>query len=201
MQKELPDGMERWLGKHWVTGAGFMAAGFICLIPLLAKLLPVTLLLIYLHTPGYMIHQVEEHAGDRFRHFVNDRVFGGLDVLRTIDVLIINLPLVWGMNLAALYAAFAFGAGYGLVAPYAMLVNALTHFGAAIRFRSYNPGVVTSAVVFIPLSIVTIVLVSTWASASLAQHAIGLGLALLIHLLIAAQAAWRFALLRRKTPN
>ncbi len=199
MEKELPDGLENWLGKHWVTGAGFMAAGFICLVPLLAKLLPVTLLLIYLHTPGYMIHQVEEHAGDRFRHFANDRIFGGLDVLRTIDVLIINLPLVWGLNLGALYAAFFFGPGYGLVAPYAMLVNALTHFGAAIRFRSYNPGVVTSAIIFVPLSVVTIFLISSWASASMVQHAIGLGLAILVHLLIAAQAARRFALLRGET--
>lgn len=177
-----------------------MAGGFICLIPLLAKLLPVPLLLIYLHTPGYMIHQVEEHEGDRFRHFVNGRVFGGLDVLRTGDILVINLPLVWGMNLAALYAAFVYGAGYGLVAPYAMLVNALTHFGAAIRFRSYNPGVVTSAVIFIPLSVVTIFLVSTWASASLAQHAIGLGLAILIHVFIVGEALRRFALLRGKAP-
>ena len=33
------------------------------------------LLLIYLHTPIYMLHQVEEHTGDRFREFVNQLCF------------------------------------------------------------------------------------------------------------------------------
>jgi hypothetical protein len=184
-----------WLGKHWVTGAAFMAGGFICLAPLMAKLLSLTLLLIYLHTPGYMLHQVEEHAGDRFRHFANDRLLGGLNVLTTCDVLVINLPVVWGLNLIALYAAFFFGAGYGLVAPYAMLVNAFTHFAAAIRLRCYNPGLVTAAVVFVPLSLTTIVLIG--AQATLGQHLLGFGLAVLLHLAIFAFAGWRFTELRR----
>ena len=185
-----------WLGRNWVVGAAFMAGGFACLAPLLAKLLPLPLLLLFLHTPGYMVHQVEEHARDRFRQFVNDRVFGGLDVLRPVDVLVINLPVVWGLNLSALYAAFARGAGFGLVAPYAMLVNALSHFGASVRFRSYNPGVATSAIVFVPLGVTTILVVGALPSVSTLHHALGLGLAVLLHGVIIAQAVHRLATLR-----
>jgi hypothetical protein len=189
--------MLNWLGKNWVTGAAFMAGGFICLAPLMAKLLPLTLLLIYLHTPGYMLHQVEEHAGDRFRKFANSHLFGGLNVLTTCDVLVINLPVVWGLDMAALYAGFFYGAGYGLVAPYAMLVNAFTHFAAAIRLRCYNPGVLTAAVVFVPLSLTTIVLIGQ--QATLGQHLLGFGLAVLLHVAIIVFAARRFTELRPGT--
>jgi hypothetical protein len=116
-----------------------MAAGFIALAPLLERTLPAALLLLFLHTPGYMIHQVEEHRGDRLRTFVNGRLFGGLNVLTVGDVLVVNLPLVWGLNLGALYAGYYWGAGYGLVAPYAMLVNAVIHFVTGARLRAY-PG-------------------------------------------------------------
>jgi hypothetical protein len=185
-----------WLGKNWVTGAAFMAAGFVALVPAIASLLPLGLFLIFLHTPGYMIHQVEEHQGDRFRRFVNYRMFGGLNVLRVSDVLVINLPLVWGLNLGAFYAALAWGAGYGLVAPYTMLVNAVSHFGTSIRFKSYNPGVVTSALIFVPLSVLTIWIVGTVPSVGFTQHLIGFGLAILIHALIMGGATGRFAALR-----
>jgi hypothetical protein len=178
-----------------------MAVGFVYLAPLLGKLMPPALLLIYLHTPGYMIHQVEEHQGDRFQRFVNYQIFGGLDVLRLVDILIINLPIVWGVNLCALYAALAWGAGYGLVAPYAMLVNAIIHLGASARFRSYNPGLITSAIIFMPLSIATIWIAGTSPSTTVAQHMIGLGLALAVHALIVGQSLRRFAMLRAKNSN
>lgn len=185
-----------WLAAHWVTGAGFMAGGFLAIAPLLDRLLPVGLFLIFLHTPGYMIHQVEEHAGDRFRRFVNDRVFGGRDALGVVDVLVINLPLVWGLNLAALYAGVAWGAGWGLVAPYAMLVNAAAHFGASARFRAYNPGVVTAALLFVPLGVATIAVVGAVPGVSAVHHLAGLLLALLLHGAIIVRALRRDAALR-----
>lgn len=58
-----------WLVKHWVTGSAFMAGGFICLAPLMAKLLPLTLLLIYLHTPGYMLNLERHRLPVQMIHF------------------------------------------------------------------------------------------------------------------------------------
>ncbi len=34
-----------------------------------------------------MLHQLEEHWGDRFRSYVNNTVFGGVEALTVADVL------------------------------------------------------------------------------------------------------------------
>lgn len=176
-----------WLQDHWVAGALFMAAALLLLIPVSGFGTDRALLLIYLASPAYMLHQVEEHAGDRFRRYVNNRVFGGVEALTVGDVLWINLPGVWGVNLAALYAACFAGAGYGLAAPYLMLVNGITHLAMAVLRRDANPGVYSGALVFIPFGLACIVVIP----ATPAQHAIGLGIAIAIHAAIALHARMR----------
>ncbi|MCS0496247.1 HXXEE domain-containing protein [Ancylobacter sp. MQZ15Z-1] len=181
--------MRDWLVGHWVAGAGFMAAALLAVVPALT--LPPVVLLIFLHSPGYMIHQVEEHAGDRFRRFANTVVFDGREGLTRTAVLVVNLPVVWGLNLAAFYAALAYGLGYGLVAPYAMLVNALTHVAVGVRLRRYNPGLATSLVLFLPLSLATLFAVIATGAASLPAHLCSLAGALVLHLAIIAQVQFR----------
>ena len=187
-----------WLAAHWVVGAGFMAAALLALAPLLAQIMSLPLLLIFLHSPAYMIHQVEEHAGDRFRTFANGRIFGGREGLTTNAVLVINLPVVWGLNLAALYAAFAFSPGVALIAPYAMLVNAFTHLGARVNFGSYNPGVISAAVLFVPLSASTILVVNRLPDVGLADNLGALAGALLLHALIILNVVRRLRALRSR---
>ena len=60
-----------WIFSNWMY-AGLVAGIFLLvLVPLLTGIWTLALLLVYLHGPVYMLHQVEEHAADRFRHFVN----------------------------------------------------------------------------------------------------------------------------------
>ena len=180
--------LKTWLTNHWVAAAGFMAATLLAILPLVQAAYALPLVLIFLHSPGYMLHQVEEHTGDRFRTFVNQRVFGGQNALSVEAVLVINIPVVWGLNLTALYAAWLWGAGFGLVAPYAMLVNGLTHIAAALRLRCYNPGLGTSVLLFLPLSLWTLHEVG---SVEAGFHLVGLGLAILLHLLIIGHVLMR----------
>jgi hypothetical protein len=175
------------LKTHWVAGAALIAAALLALAPILALDWPLGLWLIFLHSPGYMIHQVEEHYHDRFRTFVNRRVFGGREALTTSDIIAVNVGGVWFADFAALYAARFLSEGWGLAAPYLMLVNAVGHVGQAVVTRDYNPGVVTSVVIFVPLGAATLLVVP----GTIAQHAVGLGVAVLIHLSIAARVAWR----------
>jgi hypothetical protein len=49
------------------------------------------LALIYLQLPLYKLHQLEEHAGDRFRRFVKHRLAGGKDALTPRATLVINV--------------------------------------------------------------------------------------------------------------
>lgn len=179
-----------WLWAHWVAGALFMACALLSIAPLAAGFVATPLLLIFLHSPGYMLHQIEEHSGDRFRAFVNERIFH-CEALTRADTMWINLPGVWGVNLVALYAAALFGAGWGLAAPYLMLVNALAHVGTAVRVRGYNPGLATSFLIFLPLGAATVALTP----ATLAQQALGLGVSLTIHAAIIVKVGRRAAAL------
>lgn len=168
--------IKSWLEAHWVAGALFMALALLLLLPTGAGGSG-AILLIFLATPIYMLHQIEEHTGDRFRKFVNRTVFGGVEALTVSDVLWINLPGVWGMNLLALYAAHFIDVGWGLAAGYLMLVNGIAHVGMAARFKCYNPGLVTGVVLFIPLGLATAFLVP----ATTTQQVVGLLISIAIH--------------------
>jgi hypothetical protein len=187
-----------WLEDRWVEGAGFLAVGALALAPLMDRLLPAAILLIFLHLPAWMVHQVEEHAGDRFRRAVNRDSFGGLDVITREAVLAINVPLVWGVNLGALYAAVLWEPGCGLVAPYALLINALIHVGAALRQRAFNPGLLTALVVFLPLALGTLYALG---GVDLSFHIVGFLLAAIIHLLVVLYLLHRLEALRAGPPH
>lgn len=190
-----PELIVPWLWKNWVSGAAFMASALLVVAPPVLQATNYTIVLLYLLSPAYMLHQVEEHAGDRFRTFINAIAFGGRLAMTPNDVLVINVGLVWAVNAAALYVGIFVEPGYALVAPYAMLVNAIGHLIMAGRFRRYNPGVATAVVFFLPLSLATLVSVPVSNSVTIAQHILGLAGALAIHILIAANAVRRIRVL------
>jgi hypothetical protein len=178
----MPTLSER-VASTWVTGALYAACALLAIGPLLLLVWQPAVVLIFLHLPAYMLHQVEEHRGDAFRTFVNARLFGGREALSASDVLWINVPGVWAPEILAIYAAAIGGAGWGLVAPYLALVNAGAHLAAAILLRSWNPGLWTAVGLFLPLGALTLDLTT----ASTTEHAVGLGFALLLHAAIAAR--------------
>ncbi|WP_024278903.1 HXXEE domain-containing protein [Xanthobacter sp. 126] len=168
--------MKDWLSRNWVAGAGFMAVALLLAAPLVSGA-GRGVVLIFLASPIYMLHQIEEHTGDRFRTYVNRVVFGGGEALTVSDVLLINLPGVWGINLVAVYVAWLAGAGWGLAAAYLILVNGIAHLGMAARFRSYNPGLGTGALLFIPFGVA----VALFVPASPGQHALAFAIAVAVH--------------------
>jgi hypothetical protein len=173
-----------WLQAHWVAGAIFMSIALLLLVPVGIGDGSLALLLIFLASPVYMLHQVEEHTGDRFRSYINGTVFGGVQALSIADVLWINLPGVWGMNFAALYAAHFIDVGWGVAAGYLMLVNGFAHVVMAARFRGYNPGLVTGVLLFAPFGLALVWLVP----ATQLQTAVGVIIAIAIHVAIAVRA-------------
>lgn len=180
-------GLVAALYPHWVAATAVALGFHLALAPVLLAGRSQSVALIYALGPAYMVHQIEEHRGDRFRRFVNARFAPGSDVLTRRAVLAINLPGVWGLNLAALYAAWLCGPGWGLAAPWLVMVNAMGHIGAGIALRVYNPGLATSLLLFLPLGIWTLYAVP----ATPLQQAVGLGSALLIHAAIIFHIARR----------
>jgi hypothetical protein len=141
-----------------------------------------------------MLHQWEEHAGDRFRQYANRMIGGGRNVLTPAATFWINCLGVWVVDLTALYLAWTITPVAGLVAGYLALVNSLLHIGPALVRREYNPGLVT-AILLLPFAGGWCV-IAVGASAGLMPHVVALAAAIGIHLLIALYVAARLARLR-----
>jgi hypothetical protein len=184
-----------WFFANWMYAGAVAALFLLALVPLLAGAMSLALLATYLHLPVYMVHQVEEHAGDRFRTFVNKWLGHGKDVLPTPAIVLINVPGVWGVTLTSLYLAAFADIGLGLIAVYLVLVNALTHVGAAIALRRYNPGLVTAVVLFLPFGLWALWVIGSAPGVGWTDHAIGLGIAIAIHVGIIAYVRRRASLL------
>jgi hypothetical protein len=144
-----------------------------------------------------MLHQYEEHAGDRFRLWVNDWIGHGRDVLTPIATFWINSLLVWLLDVVALYLACCVSLSLGLIAIYLPLLNAFGHIIPAIVKRQYNPGLVTSVVVFLPVGLFSTSIVSRAAGCSLHDHLLALGVAIVVHGVIIAHVRRRISYLSR----
>ncbi len=143
---------------QWPYAALFTAAFLGLLAPLVFHYAGIAFGLVFLQLPIYMLHQYEEHNGDRFRHWVNSTVGHGREALTPIATFWINSLLVWGLDLVALYLACFVDLSLGLIAIYLPLVNSFGHVVPAILRRQYNPGLTTSLAVFLPLGLLSAIL-------------------------------------------
>ncbi len=185
-----------WFRRNWMY-AGVIAGLFLfAVLPLFADAWSLPLLLVFIQLPLYMLHQVEEHAGDRFRTFVNTRIARVPDALTTEAVVVINVPLVWGVDLVALYLARFVDLGLGLIAIYLTVVNALVHILTAVRFRGYNPGLATAIVLFLPFGVWGIVVFAATPGVTIGDHILGIALAVVVHVGIAVHVFRRARSLR-----
>ena len=103
---------------------------------------------------------------------------------------------MWLLFRASFYLARYVTLGLALVPVYLVLVNAATHVLASVRLRTYNPGLYTSVVLFLPWGTFLAVYFSGIVQASLLFNAIGLLLAVAEHAAIALYAISRRGKLR-----
>ena len=173
--------MQQWLNRNWVAAALCMAILLALLMPIFAQHWPSAWLLVFAMLPAYMFHQVEEHSGDRFRVFVNQHVFHGVEALTHLAVLWINLPGVWGIGLFSIYAASFLSIGWGLSIVYLVLVNAVAHIVAAILWREYNPGLWTALILFVPLGTLALLQIARIPGVEGIHHTTGITVAIGVH--------------------
>lgn len=186
-----------WLvGKwQWPYAALFTAGFLAALAPLVFRYAGLPLGLVYLQLPIYMLHQYEEHAGDRFRRWVNNILGHGQDVLTPIATFWINSLLVWLLDVVALYLACFVDLSLGLIAMYLPMLNACGHIVPSLIKRQYNPGLVTSIVLFLPVGVLSTYLLSRAAGSQLHDHLLALGVAIAVHGTIIAHVRRRMAIL------
>jgi len=167
--------------RYWVYG-GFLAGFvFLALMPLLATAWGVVMAAVFVQLPIYMLHQGEEHFGDRFRLFVNDVMAGGREALTPLAVFVINIVGVWGVDLVAIYLAAYVSIGWGLIAVDLALVNALAHIAGAFAKRRYNPGLITAVVLFLPVGIAAYAIIGIQRGTTAMHHIVALLFAIAIH--------------------
>jgi hypothetical protein len=176
-----------WFYSRWPAAA--LSMGIVLL--LLAPTWSLALLVIYLQLPIYLLHQLEEHVDHRFRTLVHQRIFGGAEPLTPMAILVINLPGVWGLSLACLYAAIFVGVGWGLTAVYLVVLNGVTHVVAAVASRACNPGLWTSIALFLPVGGLALRVVSAAPGVMAVHHTVGIAIALAIHIAIVVYARVR----------
>jgi Protein of unknown function with HXXEE motif len=179
---------------NWVYGGLLAGLLILLLMPLLTLGWAIELKLFYLTLPIYMLHQYEEWDGDRFRIFLNNHLGHGKNLLTHKAGFVINIFGVWGVIAVCLYLAFYINPGFGLIATYLVIVNAFVHILAAFVLRSYNPGLITAIVLFMPLGFYTIYR-KNFGGDSVFQY-LGISVAILIHVSI----IWHL-LRRRKKLN
>lgn len=170
---------------NWVYGGFLAGLLLLALSPLITAHWPATVTATFFCLPAYMIHQYEEHDKDRFRAFVNRMLGNGHEVLTRRAVFLINVLGVWGGIAVAISLAARVNTGFALIAIYLLLLNAVIHIFQAVVARSYNPGLVSGIVLFVPLGCWGWIGVDHSGAGTPAMHAIGLAAAVLIHLAIA----------------
>jgi hypothetical protein len=170
---------------NWVYG-GFLAGILLILMtPIFARNWSSALLATFICLPTYMLHQYEEHDDDRFRAFFNAHFGNGSEILSPMAVFLINVPGVWGVIAVSFMLAAALNPGFGLIAAYLLLLNAVIHVVSATFLRGYNPGLVTGVLFFFPLGGYCVAKIQESGSVSAWMHVIGVVAAIGIHAAIA----------------
>ena len=106
---------------------------------------------------------------------------GGRNVLTPIATFWINSLLVWALDLVALYLACFVDLSLGLIAMYLPMLNAFGHIVPSIVKRQYNPGLITSILLFLPVGVLSTYVVSQAAGSHLPDHLLALGVAIAVH--------------------
>jgi hypothetical protein len=143
----------------------------------------------------YMLHQIEEHLWPGgFRQFANAYVFkSGKDdwPVGSGGVALVNIGWVWlPVGLAVLFPATLNWIGLAWIGL--TLINGLTHIVSTVRLRIYNPGLVTSIVLFLPFTIFVLALKAHGGALSIGDIALILLGGIVLHLPVMALFAIPF---------
>lgn len=188
----------RW---NWPGAAAFCGFILLCLSPVVWHSAGAAIFWVFLQLPLYMFHQLEEHAGDRFRNFTNATIGHGVEVLSRRATFVINSAGVWGVDLLALFLAVFVAPGWGLMAFYLPLVNSIGHIAQAVFLKKYNPGLVTAVFLFLPLAGFGLFAVTSSESVSLLMQASGLLVAIAVHAAIIVHVKRKLAAASGSNPK
>lgn len=173
-----------WLIRNWFKAPVFLAMYSLLFIFLFIFPENKALFLIWLHVPVYLLHETEEFIfPGGFPEMMTEMMTGKKNEEVPFCIMKagfwINIPfIVVGFPLVATLATF-FGISWGLYVVYFSLIATLPHFGSAIMTKKfYNPGMVVSLFLNLPVSVYTLYYLNSNQLISLIDNVVGCLLAL-----------------------
>ena len=150
-----------WLYEHWMKNTPFLALYTFILIWLYVRGNDYALYLIWLQCPAYWLHEFEEYVfPGGFLSFFNQRPLGSMypdKPLTKTGSFWINIQLMYVLLPLSGILSHFFGIEWGFWTAYYSTLNASAHVVMFFIYgRKYNPGLVASLLVNIPLGTYTI---------------------------------------------
>ena len=180
MLNTTPYHFSTWIIHNWSRAGLVVAIVMLLIAPVVGRSVGLAVVLIYLWLPFYMLHQYEEHGQGKFLEFYQRMMPRIAPRLTERKLLVVNVGTVWLFFLLSLYAALYRQFWLALYPVYLSLINAMMHIGQMVAWRSYNPGLVTAVVIFLPAAAVTIPIVAA-AGATHGDNLAAFGLGFLAH--------------------
>jgi hypothetical protein len=175
-----------WLYKNWSKLCLGGAVILTLLIFIFIKPSNTLLFLIWIQIPIYLLHQFEEHSRNGFKHYVNQTVFKVSNEdypLNDKNIFWINIPIIW-----ILMPLFAILSGInpliGLWIPFFGVINSLSHVIFSIVNKQYNPGIIVSLVLGIPVGLYALVIFYSSLKISYLITGLAVGFAIILHLIV-----------------
>jgi hypothetical protein len=185
--------MMNWLYRNWAKLSIFLAIILTILIITLIKN-NYLLFLIWIQIPIYLLHQFEEHFNEGFKNYINNKVFGvekGEFPLNDQNIFWINIPIIW--ILMPLFGLLSINnLLFGLWIPFFALINSLSHVIFSLRNHEYNPGIIVSILLGIPISTYTIYIFYTYLKIPVFISLISILFAIIIHIIIFSYIRWNY---------
>lgn len=147
-----------WLYENWMKGTPFLALYTFILIWIYVKEIDVCLFLVWFQCSAYWLHEFEEYVcpGGFLSFFNKGPLHSTLDnkPLTKTGSFWINIPLMYVLLPLSGILSHYYGVQWGLWTAYYSTLNASAHVVMFFIFgRKYNPGLVASILVNIPLGI------------------------------------------------
>lgn len=175
--------MRDWALISGLSGAGLLSYLFIKSDP---KLLGWILL------PTYMLHQFEEHYLDfKGERYAFQKFFCNFLGYKNIDECPGDKEFIFSVNVPGLYIAGILAGLLNNIKPIVagsfaavILLNALVHIFASIKKKTYNPGLITSIILFLPVSLYYFYEMKKQEKFSYADIGVSIFIGILYHLVI-----------------
>lgn len=175
-----------WLYNNWAKLSIFLAIIITILIYIFIKPYNFLLFLIWIQLPVYLLHQFEEHNWNGFKNYINRNVFKveeGDFPLNDKIIFWVNIPIVW-ILIPVFLVLSSLNIMFGLWIPYFAIFNSLTHVIVSVRNREYNPGLIVSLILGIPVGIYALIILYSYIQIPVLISVISIFFAILLHLIV-----------------